>query len=357
MRNDLARLQQAGFAVVVFDEVQHLKNKDTQVHRAALELAAPMRLGLTGTPVENDLGELKALMDLVLPGYLGGDAEFLAASERPGGAAAIKGRLAPFVLRRLKAAVLAELPEKIEDRRRCPLSDEQRQLYREAIQTRGAALRAQLLQADQPVPYLHVFALLSQLKRICDHPALARGDTARYLDASSGKWDLFAEILDEALGSGQKVVVFSQYLGMLDIIARHLRAGGTGFVTLTGATSDRGRVVDRFNRDPSCRVFVGSLKAGGTGIDLVGGSVVVHYDRWWNAAREDQATDRVHRIGQRRAVQVFKLVTEGTLEERIDDMIASKRRLLADVVAADDPHLAKVFSRDELLELLAPARD
>ncbi len=356
LRNDLERLRRPPFAVVVFDEIQHLKNKDTQAHRAALELAAPMRLGLTGTPVENDLGELKALMDLVLPGYLGGDAEFLAESEGRAGAAAVKRRLAPFVLRRLKAAVLEELPEKIEDRRRCPLSEEQRQLYREAIETRGVALRAQLLRADAPVPYLHVFALLSQLKRICDHPALALGRLADYQESSSGKWELFVEILDEALDSGQKVVVFSQYLGMLEIMERHLRAAGTGFVTLTGATADRGRVVDRFNGDSDCRVFLGSLKAGGTGIDLVGGSVVIHYDRWWNAAREDQATDRVHRIGQRRAVQVFKLVTESTLEERIDEMIASKRRLLADVVAADDPRLAKVFSRDELLELLAPAR-
>ena len=261
-------------------------------------------------------------------------------------------RLQPFVMRRLKRAVLHELPEKIEDVRRCPLSDEQRALYRQALDTRGAALRAQLLRTDQPVPYLHVFALLNQLKRICDHPALARDQPAGYLDAASGKWDLFVEILEEALDGGQKVVAFSQYLGMLEIMERHLRAQGVGFAKLTGATADRGRVVDRFNADPACRVFLGSLKAGGTGIDLVGGSVVVHYDRWWNAAREDQATDRVHRIGQRRAVQVFKLIAEGTLEERIDAIIAGKRQLLEASLAVDDPHLAKIFSREELLDLL-----
>jgi SNF2 family DNA or RNA helicase len=189
---------------------------------------------------------------------------------------------------------------------------------------------------------------------VCDHPALAHNRPSDYEASSSGKWDLFVEILGEALGAGQKVVVFSQYLGMLEIMERHLAATGTGFVKLTGATADRGRVVELFNGDADCRVFLGSLKAGGTGIDLIGGSVVVHYDRWWNAAREDQATDRVHRIGQRRAVQVFKLVTEGTLEERIAALIAAKRQLLADVVAVDDPHLAKVFSREELLELLRP---
>jgi SNF2 family DNA or RNA helicase len=123
-------------------------------------------------------------------------------------------------------------------------------------------------------------------------------------------------------------------------------------VTLTGATTRRGEIVDRFNRDPGCRVFLGSLKAGGTGIDLVGGSVVIHYDRWWNAAREDQATDRVYRIGQKRAVQVFKLVTEGTLEEKISAIIDRKRRMMESVVQEDDPKLAKIFSREELLEML-----
>ncbi|HYK89560.1 MAG TPA: DEAD/DEAH box helicase [Acidobacteriota bacterium] len=127
-----------------------------------------------------------------------------------------------------------------------------------------------------------------------------------------------------------------------------------GFATLTGASVDRGAIVRRFNEDPACRVYLGSLKAGGAGIDLVGGSVVIHYDRWWNAAREDQATDRVHRIGQKRAVQVFKLVTEGTLEEKIAGIVARKRRLMDSVVRADDPHLNKIFTREELIELLRP---
>ena len=171
---------------------------------------------------------------------------------------------------------------------------------------------------------------------------------------ASGKWDLFRELLDESLDSGQKVVVFSQYLGMIELMERHLRGLGGPYVTLTGASRDRGAIVERFNQDPKCRVFVGSLKAGGTGIDLVGGSVVIHYDRWWNAAREDQATDRVHRMGQHRAVQVFKLVTEGTLEEKIHAIIERKRRLAESVVQEDDPSLSKLFTREELLDLLRP---
>ena len=170
----------------------------------------------------------------------------------------------------------------------------------------------------------------------------------------SGKWEMFLFLLKKSLAAGHKVVVFSQYLGMIELMERHLEGLGVGFTTLTGSSTERGAIVDRFNRDPDCRVFLGSLKAGGTGIDLVGGSVVIHYDRWWNAAREDQATDRVHRIGQRRAVQVMKLVTEGTLEEKIGALIDKKRRLADSVIAEDDPHLAKLFTRDELLALLAP---
>ena len=140
---------------------------------------------------------------------------------------------------------------------------------------------------------------------------------------------------------------------MIDIIARHLEAQGIGFVTLTGASRNRGRLIARFDQDPDCRVFVGSLKAGGVGIDLVAASVVIHYDRWWNAAREDQATDRVHRIGQRRGVQVFKLVTEGTLEEKIAAIIDKKKNLMESIVREDDPDLVKTFSRQELMEMLA----
>jgi SNF2 family DNA or RNA helicase len=161
--------------------------------------------------------------------------------------------------------------------------------------------------------------------------------------------------LTESLDSGQKVVVYSQYLGMIDIINHYLLTQQINFAVLTGASQKRGRIIQRFNEDPDCRVFVGSLKAGGLGIDLVAASVVIHYDRWWNAAREDQATDRVHRIGQTRGVQVFKLVTEGTLEEKIAAIINRKRALVDTILQEDDPEVVKTFSRQELIEMLAMA--
>jgi SNF2 family DNA or RNA helicase len=195
--------------------------------------------------------------------------------------------------------------------------------------------------------------MLNLLKEICNHPALALKVPQDYEQHQCGKWDLFTELLDESIGSGQKVVVFTQYLGMIEIIERYLAKAEIGRVTLTGASRNRGKIIETFNTDPSCKVFIGSLKAGGVGVDLVGGSVVIHYDRWWNAAREDQATDRVHRIGQKSTVQVFKMITEGTLEEKTDGIIARKKQLAASAVAEDSPETMKLFTREDLLELLS----
>jgi len=372
LRRDVEEIASRPFALAVFDEVQQVKNRQTQSWQAAARVAAEVRLGLTGTPIENSLADLKTLFDLVLPGYLGTDAAFAERFGRPGGNGEPAGELlarpreapagdrlcelrrtiSPFVLRRLKTSVLDELPEKIEDVRTCALSDDQVRLYREAVGGRGAELARQIERQDEPLPYIHVFALLTLLKQICDHPALALGEIERAGEYASGKWDLYREILGEALASGQKVVVFTQFLGMISLMEGHLRELGVEHAVLTGSSARRGEIVDRFNRDPACRVFLGSLKAGGTGIDLVAGSVVIHYDRWWNAAREDQATDRVYRIGQRRAVQVLKLVTEGTLEEKIAAIIDRKRRMMGSVVEEDAPHLAKIFRREELLAML-----
>ncbi len=198
-----------------------------------------------------------------------------------------------------------------------------------------------------------IFALLTLLKQICNHPALIENNFKDYAKYRSGKWELFKELLAECLDSGQKVVVYSQFVRMINIMKKYLKEQKAEFVTLTGASRNRGELISRFNTDPDCRIFIGSLKAGGTGIDLVAGSVVIHYDRWWNAAKEDQATDRVHRIGQKRGVQVFKLVTEGTLEEKISAIIEKKRNLMDSIVKEDDPRLLKIFSKQELIEMLA----
>ena len=359
LRRDIEELETLRFSVAVFDEIQNLKNTQTQLYHAAGRIRAPMKLGLTGTPIENRLGELKALLDLTLPGYLGKDADFDRRYVNPienqndeTRKANLSALISPFTLRRKKESVLGDLPEKIEDIRTCELSEDQVKLYRDAISSRGNDLVHNLQDSEKAVPYIHIFSLLNLLKQICNHPALINGNIDDYQNFRSGKWELFKELLEETLQSGQKVVIYSQFLNMIDIMEKYLAQTGTDFVSLTGRTTNREKIIERFNEDSGCRVFVGSLKAGGVGIDLVAASVVIHYDRWWNAAKEDQATDRVHRIGQKRGVQVFKLVTEGTLEEKIAAIIAKKRNLMDSVVEESDPAVMKSFTREELIELL-----
>ncbi|HEY9421311.1 MAG TPA: DEAD/DEAH box helicase, partial [Thermoanaerobaculia bacterium] len=263
LRRDAEELSALPFSLAVFDEVQHLKNRGTQAHQAADHLVAEVKLGLTGTPVENSLGDLKSLFDLVLPGYLGTDAAFDERYSRPmelgemevDGLASLRRVISPFILRRLKATVLDELPEKIEDLRTCQLSEDQVQLYREAVASQGAELVRQIeAAADSRVPYIHVFALLTRLKQICGHPALALKDLSRADELASGKWDLYRELVEESLGSGQKVVVFTEFLGMIELMERHLAGLGVAWARLTGSSARRGEIVDRFNHDPDCRV-------------------------------------------------------------------------------------------------------
>ena len=360
LRRDIAEIRQISFSVAVFDEIQNIKNRETQSYKAAETIQARIKLGLTGTPIENTLSELKALLDLTTPGYMGTGDYFsnrylipIELERNTTRREELSRLISPFVLRRMKGTVLKELPEKIEDIRTCRLSEDQVKLYRDAVDARATDLLDILRQDSEPIPYIHIFALLNLLKQICNHPALVEGSIKEYGRYASGKWDLFTELLSESLDSGQKVVVYSQYLGMLDIMEAHIAGLNVEYAKLTGSSRNRGDIIDRFNNDSKCRVFLGSLKAGGTGIDLVAASVVIHYDRWWNAAREDQATDRVHRIGQRRGVQVFKLVTEGTLEEKIAAMIEIKRDLLNGVVKEDDPGLLKSFTRENLMEMLS----
>lgn len=343
--------------IVILDEAHFVKNAETATYQAACQLHTSMRICLTGTPMENHLGELKNIFDFLLPGYLGSDDYFKKNFSQPlaDGAnleveLALQKLLHPFKMRRTKNQVLPDLPAKIEDIRHCGMSDEQVALYKEVLALKARPLLEQLQDEKSAIPYLHVFAIISFLKQICDHPALVK-DGADYLRHSSGKFDLLKELIEEALGSGHKIVIFSQYLQMIEIIKKHLSALGVGHVALTGQSRDRGSIIQKFQTDESCRVFVGSLLAGGIGIDLTAASVVIHYDRWWNASKENQATDRVHRIGQNKNVQVLKLVTRGTLEEKIDRLINSKRSLFEKFVDRDE-EIFKNLSRQELIDLL-----
>lgn len=359
LRRDIDWLKRYSFDLAFFDEIQVAKNHRSKLYYALQQLKVEVKIGLTGTPLENRLRELKTLFDLVLPGYMPHEAEYnklIVAPIEKKHDMMKKGLLQrlthPFILRRRKIDVLRDLPEKTEAVAHCELTPEQDRLYRETLFAQGTELLQDLRDVKRAVPFVHIFSLLSRLKQICDHPALYLKKTEVFDEYRSGKWDLFVELLQEARESQQKVVVYSQYLGMLDIIENYLTSKGIGFASLRGSTRDRKEQIHLFAQDPTCEVFVASLKAAGLGIDLTAASVVIHYDRWWNAARENQATDRVHRFGQSRGVQVFKLVTKNTFEERIDQIIERKKYLMEEAIGFDDQTVMKSFTRDELFELL-----
>jgi superfamily II DNA or RNA helicase len=356
-------LKEIPFDLAIFDEVQIAKNHNSRVYAALAALQVNMRLGLTGTPIENHLRELKALFDLVLPLYMPSEVEFrelfvkpIEKERSPKQTKLLERLIKPFVLRRKKEDVLFDLPDKIEEVSHCDLAPTQQALYNEVLLLGRSQIMEEMESGSGHIPYVHIFALLSALKRICDHPALYLKQTHNYKEYESGKWELFVELLAEARESGQKVVVYSQYLGMLDIIQHYLVECGIEFAGIRGSTIDRREELKKFQTNPKCEVFIASLQAAGLGIDLTAASVVIHYDRWWNAARENQATDRVHRIGQKKGVQVFKLVTKDTFEERIDELIKRKAELAESIVAVDEQESIKQFTAFELMELLKEAK-
>lgn len=351
LRSSLEILVQPHYDLFVLDEIQQVKNTHTQAHRAVQQIRSGCRIGLTGTPIENRLDELKALFDIVFPDLLGDSSGFRKSIADPirkyGSPRArqlLRSLIGPFTLRRAKSEVLTELPPKQETVLHLELSPLERELYEQ--------IRREGLQVDEGsgASFLHVFQLIGQLKQFCNHPGLLlSNDEGAKLPCA--KWDAFCEVLEDSLACG-KVVVFSQYLRMIDWIKRHLDHHGIDYACVTGSTSDRTQQIKRFQEDDDCRVFVGSLNASGVGIDLTAAATVIHYDRWWNAAREEQATDRVHRIGQAQPVQVFKFTIKSTIEERIHALIEKKRKLLEDVVEFDSATAQKALTLSELMEIL-----
>lgn len=359
LRVEQIPLSHIPFELAIFDEAQIAKNHLSQTHKALLTLNARMKLGLTGTPIENRLRELKALFDVVLPSYMPSEERyrelFITPIEKDGdeGAKSLLSKfIKPFVLRRKKSEVLLELPEKVEEIAYAEFTEEQRCLYKETLTGIKKSLEEELKDENKSLPYMSLFALLTKLKQICDHPAVFLKNPLEYKQMQSGKWNLFVELIDKAIQSEQKVVVFSHYLDMLKIMQKHLEEKSIGYALIQGDTQNRQNELKRFEEDPKCMVFLGSLQAVGLGVELTSASIVIHYDRWWNPARENQATDRVYRMGQKRGVQVFKLVTKDTIEESISKMIERKQRLMEEIVGTDDENTLKQLSRQEWLEIL-----
>ena len=354
MRRDIGELEGVTFARAVLDEAQYIKNPATQAAKAAKRLRARVRFACTGTPIENRTQELWNIFDFLMPGVLGTREAFAKAYGNPaeGGefsaASRLRALVAPFILRRLKGDVLRDLPEKTESVVFARMTGEQDKLYR-ANQDRLALQISHELPDEFKKKRLQVLAELMKLRQICCDPSLFyEGYTG-----GSAKLDTCMELLSNALDAGHKILLFSQFTSMLDIIAGRLRGEGVAYLKLTGSTSkeERARLVERFQAG-AAPVFLISLKAGGVGLNLTAADVVIHFDPWWNLAAQNQATDRAHRIGQKNPVSVFKLICQDTIEEKILKMQESKRELVESVIGGSGTG-APALSREDVLALLS----
>ncbi len=374
LRRDIEQYRAHSFDSAVLDEAQHIKNRSTQNAKAVKAIPAEHRLVLTGTPLENSVLDLWSLFDFLMPGYLGSSDDFRDRYEIPitkerdkGSMARLGKRIRPFLLRRLKKDVLQELPPKLEHVSYCELTPAQSTVYAQVL----AATRKQVDSAVEAnglaKSRMVILTALLRLRQICCDLRLLESDETRAADESegaatgpagdsaspddSGKLQLFGELLDQSLDGGHRLLVFSQFTRMLGLLKEELNQREVEFCYLDGSTQDRAGEVAKFQSPSGPPVFLISLKAGGVGLNLTQADTVVHFDPWWNPAVEDQATDRAHRFGQARVVSSYKLITRGTVEEKIVTLQQRKREIIASTLTGEEA-FAETLSWDEIRELL-----
>ena len=350
LRRDEALYEGQEFYACILDEAQAIKNHTTQKYKAVCKVRSRVRFALTGTPVENRLGELWSIFSFLMPGYLPPYKSFCSRFEKPivqeedqTAVRRLNQLTGPFILRRMKSDVLKELPPKTENVYRIELEEEQRKLYLAAVVD-----AREKLQAAKPEDKMAVFAVLMRLREICCDPRLI----ADNWEGGSAKLDACAELVSSAVEGGHRILLFSQFTSMLELLAKRLDAEGISHFTLQGSTPKpvRAELVRRFNGG-EVSVFLISLRAGGTGLNLTAADIVIHYDPWWNVAAQNQATDRAYRIGQQNPVQVYKLIAQDTIEEKIVELQQAKQSL-ADTVTGTADGAILSMRPDELLQLL-----
>ena len=347
VRQDIDQLHDLEFRFAILDEAQNIKNAGSKAAIAVKQLQARTRFALTGTPMENGIGELWSIFDFVLPGYLLGYSAFLRRYQDGQDGDDLRRRIRPFLMRRLKKDVLPELPDKLEHVMTAQMTPEQSKVYQAALLRLRDRVDTVLRQKGFDRGRTEVLAAITQLREICCHPSLVLEE---YM-GSSGKLDLLLDLLPTALASGRRLLVFSAFTSMLRIIRRRLEETGYQVLYLDGDTpaAQRLEMTERFNAGQG-QVFLISLKAGGTGLNLTGADMVVHYDPWWNPAAEDQATDRAHRIGQTHKVDVLRLVTHGSIEEKVIELGLRKRALFDQLITPGE-QLVSALSPQEILGL------
>lgn len=353
IRKDVDLYKAQIFDACFIDEAQFIKNPTSLGAKAVKAVQAKHRFALTGTPIENTLSELWSIFDFVMPGFFGRYRQFEECYEKPilrdhdsVQMQKLRRKIRPFVLRRMKKEVLTELPDKIETRRMAEMGAKQRKIYESYL----ARIQMELAGDEENTPggnRMQVLAALTRLRQICCHPATF----ASNYHGGSGKLDLLMEQLPDILEGGHSVIVFSQFTSMLSIIAHELKQRNIPFFYLAGSTSaqERKREVKEFNRG-EVKVFLISLKAGGTGLNLTGADTVIHFDPWWNPAVEDQATDRAYRIGQKKKVQVIKYVMKDSIEEKIYELQKRKKQLSDQLIQAGESFVTQL-TMEEIKEL------
>lgn len=350
LRQDAELLGTMDWCVVVGDEAQHIKNRRSQNAKTLTSLHADGRLLLTGTPVENSLDDLLSLFSFLMPGYLQKPAGKLSQDDKAWHNKRQTERAAAYILRRTKKEVAPELPDKIEKTFFCELGRKQQRFYQDTLEkTRRDIFNLEMSGANAGRVQFAAFTELLRLRQACVDPRILDD---QFPEKESAKLAAFDEVLDECLDAGSRILVFSSFVAALQLLAEHLEAKGHKFCYLDGKTKNRLALVDQFNEDESIPVFLISLKAGGTGLNLTGADTVLHYDPWWNPAAEAQATDRAHRIGQTKVVTSIKLIAAGTVEEKVLELQAKKAEILKELFEESEAANAKV-SLDDIKGLLS----
>lgn len=343
------------FKYIVADEAQYIKNNNTQNAKTIKEIKAETKYALTGTPIENSLAELWSIFDFIMPGYLFSYKKFKELYETPiikdndqEAMKKLKRLINPFVLRRIKKEVLTELPDKTVTVLNSQMTEEQKEIYMAYLARAKKNVEDEIKENGIEKSQIKILALLTRLRQICCHPSL-------FIDkykGESGKLNQCLEILRDAINSDHKTLLFSGYTSMFDIIEKELKNQNIKYLKLTGQTkvSERMDLVDEFNKNDEIKVFLISLKAGGTGLNLTSADMVIHYDPWWNLSAENQATDRTYRIGQKRNVQVYKLITKDSIEEKIYELQKRKETLIDTMLSTKQTFINKL-SKEEILSL------
>ena len=355
LKRDIEQYKNYKFKYVIADEAQYVKNNNTKNAKALKELNSESRFALTGTPIENSLAELWSIFDFIMPGYLYTYKKFKDEFETPiikendnEAMQRLQKIVAPFILRRIKRDVLKELPDKTEQIMYSKMDEEQQKLYTSYLALAKVKMRQEIESNGFEKSKMKILSLITRLRQICCHPQLFLDD----YKGESSKLNQCMEIIEGAIAAKHKILLFSGFTSMFDIIIPELEKRGIEYSMLTGQTKVDTRIemVDEFNKDENIKVFLISLKAGGTGLNLTGADMVIHYDPWWNLSAQNQATDRAYRIGQRNNVQVFKLISENSIEEKIQKLQDRKQDLTDSVIKSGETFISRM-SKDEIMAL------